>query len=688
MAQQRQVKQPSSTSMNKRDESLRCRPGKTPTWRNRLHQENEDWAEHHWWNPLYLIFFNVLILATIVPLNVLILMVVAWPLVVLYRWQLIDHKSLCGVVFVIFVGKIVSLYFQPDEDPRDNRPVPAEEQKTVAVVGAGPAGLAVAKELLAEGHVPVVFEQAEAIGGVWQRSTDKNSDSRGRVLPNTITSSSALNTAFSDFPIQAEYPGPDPFFATQEDYMDYIHRYAKYFDLNRHVHFKTKVVALAQAEEGDRWRVEMKSTATAASQTMDFDAVAVCSGQTNVPRIPKIQGQHKFPGKIFHSSDLYDFNDFRKFAGKQVLVVGGGETASDVLLDISAFAAKCDVSIRSPVLVLPRNLWGGAPDYTEPRTLYLAGRISRWATYKCMNLPSLFWNAFARQYRGRTIWVPHVKWLLKLLFTRKFIVECIQGKRSSCASIQTTKSDSILYVLQNNPDKCQLRSEIKCINQDGNVVFEGSKVGKYDFIVLTTGYEPSRFPFLPLGFETNHLHDRYLGVFHPELPSMAFIGFMRGNVGSLALGFELQARWFSLICSNKRFLPEKREMLSYINTSREQNGCYNGTLATWFYANYLARNCVGCEPNFVRFFLQHPLTCIKAYCGNFTSYQFRMRGPHRDPQVVVDGYGLSDGIFYLPIMWHSLHLLWMLQGFCFELWSMLGFGFLDAYVKPLLSQWY
>lgn len=465
-----------SSTMKARDESLRCRPGKTPTWRNRLHQKDADWAEMHWWNPIYLAFFNVLIVITIVPLNVAILLVVAWPIVLLH-YYLKDEQQLLltyGFLVAVLVGKIIALYFQhPDNDLENqkengniNDDMPAPKQKVVAIIGAGPAGLVVAKELLAEGHVPIVLEQAGVIGGVWQKKeTAENSSNAGHVLPHTRTSSSALNTAFSDFPIQAEYPGPDPFFATQQDYMEYVHRYAKYFDVIRHVRLRTKVVSVSKIEEGndqDRWRVETESATDKKSRitTMDVDAVVVCSGQTSTPKRMEIKGQDKFKGKILHSSDLRDLHDFGQFKGKRVLVIGAGETASDALGDVSNVAAKCDVSIRNPVLVLPRNLWGAPPDYTEPRTLYLPGRFSRWATYKLMNLPSLFWNAFARQYRGKTIWIPSDLWILKLLITPKLIRESIQGKRSACASIQTTKSDTLLYVLQDKGDKCKLRSEV------------------------------------------------------------------------------------------------------------------------------------------------------------------------------------------------------------------------------------
>lgn len=226
--------------------------------------------------------------------------------------------------------------------------------------------------------------------------------------------------------------------------------------------------------------------------------MAICSGQTNIPRKIRIEGVDNFRGKILHSSELHTEEGFQQcFQNKRVLVVGAGETASDMVLDICQSAAKCDVSIRNPVLVLQRNLWGAPPDFTECRTLYWAPRWVRFATYKSSILTNmLFFGAFARKFKGKTVQVPSVLWLWKMLFTPKYLYEVIMGERSACSSIQTTKSDNIMIALRDYPDKCHLRSGVAHIDVDGHVVFSNSKeCGEYDVILLTTGYKPSCYPF-------------------------------------------------------------------------------------------------------------------------------------------------------------------------------------------------
>ena len=102
-------------------------------------------------------------------------------------------------------------------------------------------------------------------------------------------------------------------------------------------------------------------------------------------------------------------------------------------------------------------------------------------------------------------------------------------------------------------------------------------IEEYNDIFLFTGYSSNKFAFLPDGFTDGLSHtrrDRYLGVFHPQLPGIAFIGFSRGLVGSLVLGFELQARWFALIASGKRSLPNIDKMKTAIANDIVKKDCY------------------------------------------------------------------------------------------------------------------
>lgn len=93
----------------------------------------------------------------------------------------------------------------------------------------------------------------------------------------------------------------------------------------------------------------------------------------------------------------------------------------------------------------------------------------------------------------------------------------------------------------------------------------------------------------------------------------------------------MQARWFALLASEKRDWPTVCEVREAIARDSLEKDCYEYSRGSWFYANYLARYHVKCEPVFLQFFLQAPIACIKAYCSAPAGYQYRMRGPHPNP---------------------------------------------------------
>lgn len=114
---------------------------------------------------------------------------------------------------------------------------PSEDRElfmqNVAVIGAGPGGLAAARYLKSEGLEPVLFEQGERIGGQWSADPGHSG-----VWPAMRTNTSRIMTAFSDLPHDAN----SPTYPTNEAMGEYLQRYAEQFDLIRHIRFKTPVV--------------------------------------------------------------------------------------------------------------------------------------------------------------------------------------------------------------------------------------------------------------------------------------------------------------------------------------------------------------------------------------------------------------------------------------------------------------
>lgn len=223
--------------------------------------------------------------------------------------------------------------------------------RRVAVIGAGVTGLLTAKELLAEGHSVTVFETAAQPGGVWCAGAPTG---RGRVWAHTVSSSSALNSAMSDLPLQSYFENqPDPFHVSQARFAEYIQEYVETFALLPFVRLRTTVVGIVRSA-ADQWLVSSVGEAGVTEEVFDF--LAVCTGQVQLPRRPAFEGQGVFAGEVLHVADVTDVS---RFDGRNVVCVGIGETGSDISEAVSKVSKSFFLSIRNPFICLSRNLFGG-----------------------------------------------------------------------------------------------------------------------------------------------------------------------------------------------------------------------------------------------------------------------------------------------------------------------------------------
>lgn len=139
-------------------------------------------------------------------------------------------------------------------------------ERRVAVIGAGPAGLAATRYLVSQGFDPVVFERTAAIGGQWSGHPTMSG-----VWPAMRTNTSRVLTAFSDAPHLdglATYP-------TNQEIHAYLRRYAEPF-MDR-IRFGAPVEQLRMGTRGWMVRVDGREE--------EFARVAVASGRFHAPVI-------------------------------------------------------------------------------------------------------------------------------------------------------------------------------------------------------------------------------------------------------------------------------------------------------------------------------------------------------------------------------------------------------------------
>lgn len=231
----------------------------------------------------------------------------------------------------------------------------------VCIVGAGPAGLAMARALLRLGIPYEQFERHDGLGGLWVP------DNPGTPLYRSAHFiSSRSQSGFYDFPMPAQYAD----YPTAAQILDYARRFAWAFDLGRHIRFNTEV---AQVEsQGEQWRVRL-----AGGETRLYRAVVCATGTNWHPNLPRHPGE--FRGEIRHSVSYKDALEFR---GKRVLIIGAGNSGCDIACDAAANADAAFISLRRGYHFIPKHIFGIPADEFSAKgpqlPMWLEQRVFGW----------------------------------------------------------------------------------------------------------------------------------------------------------------------------------------------------------------------------------------------------------------------------------------------------------------------
>lgn len=205
-----------------------------------------------------------------------------------------------------------------------------EPEIGVAIAGAGPAGLAVAACLGRRGIPCTVFEQEDRIAPAWWRHYD-------RLRLHTPKQHSAL-------PFRP-YPRDYPTYPSRDEMIEYFVRYAESFDIRPR--FSERVQSAVRVDGG--FRIETRGGAYRASH------LVVATGLNCVPHRPLWPGQERYRGRLLHAAEYRNGEAFR---GERVLVVGFGNSAGEIAIDLVEHGARPALAVRSSVHVMPRDVLG------------------------------------------------------------------------------------------------------------------------------------------------------------------------------------------------------------------------------------------------------------------------------------------------------------------------------------------
>lgn len=215
-------------------------------------------------------------------------------------------------------------------------PVPATHSDAlpVVVVGAGPAGLAVAGALARRGVPATLLEAGEAPGATWRRhypflrlhTTRRDSSLPGRPLP-----------------------GGGDRYPDRDEYARYLEDYARWLGADVRPGREVRRVR----RRGGLWEVEARGGGD--PRPLRARHVVIAAGFNRRPVRPELPGEAAFGGPVLHSSRWHELGEV---AGRRVLVAGLGNTGADLVEELHRSGARVAVAVRGPVHLVPLEMAG------------------------------------------------------------------------------------------------------------------------------------------------------------------------------------------------------------------------------------------------------------------------------------------------------------------------------------------
>ena len=215
------------------------------------------------------------------------------------------------------------------------------------VIGAGPAGLAAAAELERRGVDAIIVERAETVGASWRGHYD-------RLHLHTVRWLSQLPGL--------RIPADEGRYVSRDGVVRYLDRYAAHHQLD----VRTGVSVTRLDRDRDAWLVQSPEGDIRARQ------VVVATGYNHTPLIPDWPGKDAFGGELLHAAS---YRNGAPYAGRDVLVVGSGNTGAEIAVDLAERgAARVRLAFRTPPHIFRREL-NGVPSQI---TGVLARHLPAW----------------------------------------------------------------------------------------------------------------------------------------------------------------------------------------------------------------------------------------------------------------------------------------------------------------------
>lgn len=394
------------------------------------------------------------------------------------------------------------------------------EQLPVCVIGAGVSGLTTVKQLMDRGIAFDCFEISSDIGGNWQYDNDSG---RSPAYASLHIDTSKERFAYADL----DMPSSWPVYLHHTQVFEYLNTYAETFGLKERILFRHEVLHVVP--DATDWLVTVRDLVSGDESSARYRAVIVASGHHWDPNLPLHDGP--FSGETMHAQS-YRTPDH--FLGKDVVVVGVGNTGADIASELSWYANSVTLSTRSGAYVLPRYVFGRPLDsFSTRKSSQLPLSVQR-AAYKAL--------LYAARGSQESYGFP--------------------TPDTPLLSQHPTVSADLLALIKDG--QISVRRDISRF-ADEDVVFTDGERTRADVVIYATGYRIS-FPFLDESLFAPNVNkvELYKQVVPVDIPGLFFIGLIQ-PVGALPPLAEQQARWVAQLLDGQS-LPSTGEMRAEIIT--------------------------------------------------------------------------------------------------------------------------
>jgi len=389
------------------------------------------------------------------------------------------------------------------------------------IIGAGSSGIAGAKTLLQRGIPFDCFEKSDEVGGNWAFG---NRNGMSAAYKSLHINTSRQRMEYPDFPMPADWPD----FCHHSHIKRYFNDYVDHFGVRQHITFETAVQHAARRPDGV-WEVTLEG-----GEAREYDALVVANGHHWDPRWPEPRFPGAFSGREMHA---HEYVDTTGFEGKNVVVLGMGNSAMDIAVEASLVADNVYLAARRGAWIIPNYIFGKPSD----------------------QMPN----------------DPRLPVRVRLGIMQK-ILETVQGRPEDfglpkpdhrLGEAHPTVSNYVLSRIQHG--EIQPKPNIARLEGD-RVRFSDGSVVEADIIVYCTGYKVT-FPFFDASLVSAPDNDLPLfrRCFHPELDNLFFLALLQPLGATMPLA-EAQSKWIAHYLRGEYHLPSRAEVRRDIERERRR----------------------------------------------------------------------------------------------------------------------